>query len=482
MPLPDVLLPDALLLLPGVHILLPDVRMICLRRQKHILREKVKPDLMLRQRTADSMRLHGCLLVRPDCLRRIKHRDRRDMPPAVQQLRGPVDVPAERPECTILRIVSMRIEMRRAVRIRKCLRRKRMRHKMIDAAHQKMIRQIFFQLHTLFPAICAENFAHGISVLARLDGRRGRGQTPQPEMIELSVPRLKYPVEIRIILPLRIHLPADVVDSCPVLSPEPAEIMAERGACHLMLIVILDEMPDILHAVRAAPVPDLQRKVFLHQSGDHIHIGDAHPGSLIAARTLPEQIQLRGKILPESAAQSFLNFPAPRKIDIRIAHIVHQIIHQPVSELRLIREKSRDRLSEAVLIMLPVRFVDRVDQDAHGLCLCHIDVMRMISEIPGEIEDDQLSVTVRRELQCAAALCRLRRRRRPTVAILCLFIRCSGRLLRQRQPFQLRSLRNRRRLSVLSGKIDGEDPVVVKMPRILLLQILLHCVQRRMRN
>lgn len=93
--------------------------------------------------------------------------------PAADQGGHPVHVPHQRTEVAVLGIVAMGIEVGRTVRVREGSGVKGVGNEMVDAPHQKVVRQILFQPHPLRPAVVAEDLAHGPTLLAGLDGRGG---------------------------------------------------------------------------------------------------------------------------------------------------------------------------------------------------------------------------------------------------------------------------------------------------------------------
>ena len=83
--------------------------------------------------------LHKVRLACPLGVRMVEKRHRGRCAPAAQQARRTVHVAHKLPKVCKLGVLAMRIEMRRAVPVGEGGHAKGMRHKPIDAAHQKMI-------------------------------------------------------------------------------------------------------------------------------------------------------------------------------------------------------------------------------------------------------------------------------------------------------------------------------------------------------
>ena len=83
---------------------------------------------------------------------------------AREHTRHPFCVLHQRAEVAVLGVVAVGIEVRRAVLVRVGLCGEGVGHKVIDAAHHKVVEQVFFQPHALLPAVVAEDLAHGAAV------------------------------------------------------------------------------------------------------------------------------------------------------------------------------------------------------------------------------------------------------------------------------------------------------------------------------
>ena len=104
---------------------------------KCLCRHDVKVDL--RAHKLGGGMLHKVRLACPLGVRMVEKRHRGRCAPAAQQARRTVHVAHKLPKVCKLGVLAMRIEMRRAVPVGEGGHAKGMRHKPIDAAHQKMI-------------------------------------------------------------------------------------------------------------------------------------------------------------------------------------------------------------------------------------------------------------------------------------------------------------------------------------------------------
>ena len=172
--------------------------------------------------------------------------------------------------------MSVRIEMRRAVRIRELLRRKGVRNKVIQPAHHQMIREILLHTDALFPAVVAEDLAHRTTLLQGVDGRHGSCELSERVMPEFTVSHGMQEVSLPFMLALRQDLSADIVDPCHVLPCESAEVVTKAGDGPKMLVAVLDQVTDVHHAVRSAPVTQLERKALLYKPSYRIHVVTAN--------------------------------------------------------------------------------------------------------------------------------------------------------------------------------------------------------------
>ena len=193
-------------------------------------------------------------------------------------------------------------------------------------------------------------------------------------MVEGAITRAAHIVHPRFILALGQHLAADVVNARHILALQAAEIMPQAGACAAVLAVILDDMADVAHTVVVAPGGDLFAEIAPYQTGQTVHVRGVDAGSFIAA-VLREQPRQRGG--PAGATgfgQGGFQRGAPGQV-LAAAQRVAFLVQKAVAQLRLIGEKAGDRLAEIGGIMLPMGFVDRVDQQPHAGGVGHVDVV-----------------------------------------------------------------------------------------------------------
>ena len=284
----------------------------------------------------------------------------------------------------VLRVVAVGVKVGRAVGVREGRRVKGVGHKAVDAPHQKVVGQVFFQLHALGPAVVAKDLAHRVAGLARLDGRGAGRQVAQLEMVKSAVPRLGQVAGFGGVLTLGQHLAADVVDAGHILTVQPAEVMPQAGAGAGVGVAVLDHMADVPHAVRAAPAADLARKVLPHQPGHSVHVGVADAGSLAGVGgVIPQKVE---QVCPACAQAGFqLRRQGAGKGQILVgAKQAFLAVEVPVAQLRLVGEKSHDGAAEIGGIVLPVRLVHRVDQQAAAVRVQHIDVIPVWPAVAGK--------------------------------------------------------------------------------------------------
>ena len=198
-----------------------------LRICKYICRNKIKINLCIIQIACHTSHLE-IFHSRPFCLCMIENCHIHMMEASTDEMADTIDIFHQCAKRLIKRIPAVCIEMRRAVEIREFFRIEGMWHKMIDSAHHQMIRLIFHQPGSLTPAVRTERLTHGISLLLRIDIREGSTQFCQLMMIELSVCIHSCQITMADIGTANRHLTADIVHTGPILSPECAEVMAQR--------------------------------------------------------------------------------------------------------------------------------------------------------------------------------------------------------------------------------------------------------------
>ena len=256
-------------------------------------------------------------------------------------------------------------------------------------------------------------------------------------MPELAVADRIHEVAGADVLALGQNLSADVVDAGPVLSGQTAEIVAEARTGAGVLVIVLDQMADVLHAVRAAPVTDLEGEAVLHLQGDSVHVIAAHHGLQIFVKILlPDQRQEAAIVRAPFCLKTRADRVGPRLV-VELTDLLLKLIQMAVADLRLVREEARDRLAEFCAVMGKMRLIDGFDQLMAGCFVHHVDVIPVRAAVPGQMHDGDLP-----------ALRILRRRRKRNHAVFC----------RVRQVDQLRAV------PAFPDRCDADQPVVVESP------------------
>ena len=361
---------------------------------KHIGGDVVKVDLIVLQDAAGLLHQHG--LAAPFRFAVVQDRHRAYGMAARDHTRHPVGVLHQLPEVAVLGIVALGIEVRRAVPVRILLCGEGMGHKVIDPAHHEVVQQVLLQPHALLPAVVAKDLAHRPAVHVRVQRAHGGAQLAESVVIELAVLLVTEHVLFLPILHAGLHLAADVVDAGHALPLETPEVVPQAGARAGVLVVVLHHVADVLHPMRAAPLADLMRKVLLHQAGDAVHKGvaDLRRQKRIAV-IRPQQRQQGGIACAQLLFQRGGQLPAPGQILLGAEKIVH-LIHGVVAQLRLVREKARDHAAELIAEVLIVGLIHRVDLDAAGLLVHHVDVAAVGADVAGEVAELHLPLALRR--------------------------------------------------------------------------------------
>ena len=192
--------------------------------------------------------------------------------PIAEQMAAAVHIIHNILKIRVLRVFAGIIKIRRAVRIIR-LRRKRMRHKIVDSAHQHMVGQVLHHLRTLTPAVRAENLTHGPALFGRVKMcQRGR------QLCQIIIGKIIKHMLIADIARIaalgkpRHNLVQNNVDAGHIHRANRAEIMARPITGSGMTVVILNNMPDEHHAVLAAPLPHRPAVVLFKRTGNNIHI------------------------------------------------------------------------------------------------------------------------------------------------------------------------------------------------------------------
>ena len=362
-----------------------DPGMICRPVCKNIRGDEVVPHLVLREHAANGLRALG-FPAGPVGLGVVEDRGADKRVSALDQVADAFHIPDETAEMTVLGVMPVRIEMRRAVFVGERRGGEGMGHKVVDAAHHEVVGEVFFQRHALAPSVIAEDLAHRVPVLFAFNGGCGRGERAEGKMIECAVPViLPFASDIQVFA-LGQDLSADIVNPGHILSLQTAEIMPEAGAAARMLPMVLNEMPDIAHAVRAAPGADLFREILLHQARDDIHIAPPCLGSEVRVSLLiPEKRQAGGPRRSPGFPQRGLHFIAPWQVFHFMKALVG-LVDVSVAELRLIGKEAENGAAEFIPVMPVVRLVHGVDERAAGGKTEHVHVIPVRTAVAGEID------------------------------------------------------------------------------------------------
>ena len=337
-------------------------------------------DLLVVQGTQSVLKGHG-LGVAPLAFPVVEHRRLHPVGPAGSHRGHPVHGLQQLAKVPVLGIAALGVEVGRAVRVGEGVPGKGVGHKVVDAPHQKVVRQVLLQPDALLPSVVAENLAHGVACLARLKCRGAGRQGAQAVVVELPVAGAALGVQGGAVLPLGQHLAADVVDARHVLALEPPEEVPQAGAGAAVLAVVLDDVADVRHPPLMAPVRHLLAEVLPHQLCHQIHVGRVEPGRFLAA-VLGEQ---PGQLLPPAWAPAFLQggfqLPAPGQI-LAAAQGVALGVGGAVAQVGLVGEEPGQGLAKLLGIALPVGLVHSLQQQADACLVQHVDVIPVEARIP----------------------------------------------------------------------------------------------------
>ena len=250
-----------------------DFRPVKVPLPEHVGGDIVEVDLVVLQNPSGLLHQHG--LAAPLRLAVVQNGHRADGVAAGEHPRHPVSILHQRAEVPVLGVVAVGVEVGRAVLVREGLGGEGVGHKTVHAPYHEMIQQVFFQMHALFPAVVAENFAHGAALHVGVQRAQGRAQLAKGVVVELAVVMVAEHVFLLPVLHARLHLAADVVDAGHGLPFQAPEVVAQAGAGAGVLVVVLHHVADVLHAVIPAPPADLVGEVLLHQPGHAVHKGVA---------------------------------------------------------------------------------------------------------------------------------------------------------------------------------------------------------------
>ena len=341
--------------------------------------DHVRVQLMLRQRPQGLLEQHGCPAA-PFRLRVVQNRRVRHGRAVPQQVRTPLHEPHQLPEGVKLRVVAPGVEVGRAVPVG-IGHGEGVGREHIDPPHQHVAGQPPHQGHALGPAVVAENLAQGAALLFRVDVRGGAGQLRQAEVEEFPVrvpgdPLVNPPREPR------YNLVMHHVHTGHVLAPHLPEVVAHAAAHAGVGVVVLNDVADVLHAVRFAPLPHLPGEALVHQLGHAVHVAGAGAGGLVP-RLVPQPRQAQQELRPPGFPQLFFQLTAPGQAHVPLAQGLVEGIALHVAQLRLVGEEPRDHPAEIRRVALIVLLVHLVQQHPHGVRVDQVHVVLPPAEVPG---------------------------------------------------------------------------------------------------
>ena len=313
---------------------------------------------------------------------------------SLKEMRDDVSVSHQERERFILRVHTAAAEMGRTIGIRE-RRRERVRHEAVDPTHEHMVEEIAHAGRALRPAVRAEDLAHRASLHLRVDMRE-RGAEFGKHAVEeggiAPVPGGGRGVDIL------SHAGHDLVehhvDAAHVLTVEGTEIVRRAASEPGVRFVVLDDVADILYAVRPAPVAELAGEAVAVQARYGVHVGVADLSGLFA-HIAPERGDIRHGIVPRHLRHAAHHLAlAPRIRHAGQPHarfvilVLTGVLAEPrVADARLVREEPADRLAEFVLVMRVMRLVYGVDEEPDGFRVHHVDVFLRHCPAPGLVEE-----------------------------------------------------------------------------------------------
>ena len=295
---------------------------------------------------------------------------------SVQHVAHPVGVFHQLREVRELRIISARVEVRRAVRIRIFRHGKGVGNQMIYPSHKKVVQQMLHIANAESPAVGAEEFAHCASLFLRVQVSPGSAHFAQRIVEEFAVPFChQFSLLDR---SAKIVLAADHINTGHILPFHCAEPVRRAKSQAAVDAVVLDDMSDILHSVLPAPLSDRAGEVLRVQLGNAVHVVVADLRLQFLLRALhKEERKERAIFCPVSVSQHLLELIAPGKRHFLLAQLRVKALLTDISKLRLIGEKSGDRFTEFIGIFGVVRLVDAFNLRVSGHLIDHVDIGRI---------------------------------------------------------------------------------------------------------
>ena len=348
--------------------------------RKNVGGEDHEVELVAQQFLADNGTAHG--FAAPVGLSLKQQADLRYVLPVREEIAEAVDVLHQFAEPGELGVVAAGIEVRRAVIVRVLRHRESVGYKVVYALADPVIGQPLHVAHTQPPAVGTEVFAHQASVLFRVNRCGGSAELAQIVMVEGRLDVREARVAGGNVIAGH-QLITDVIDAGHMLAFNRTEVVSDAGAEAHVAAVVLDNVADILHAVRLAPVAELGGKVFAVQGADGVHICNAQPAVGIVVMVGKQQREIPVKVLSVALQQHLLELPAPGQRHPQTDEAV-LIVALAVVEAGLIGEEAGDHRTEEVGIALVVLLVHFINQQADGVGLNVIDVLGLEVEGRGD--------------------------------------------------------------------------------------------------
>ena len=142
------------------------------------------------------------------------------------------------------------------------------------------------------PSKCAKDLGHATPLLFGVEVCCRGAQLGQHVVIELEVPNAA-PVAVKAAVHTGHQLVDHDVDARHVLTAYGAEVVPGAHAQARVAVLILDNVADVLHAVRAAPVAELVAEALLIEGARDVHIDVAY---VRAGRLAVPQVRELGQV------------------------------------------------------------------------------------------------------------------------------------------------------------------------------------------
>ena len=310
----------------------------------------------------------------------VEERGGGDVASAGEEMGGLVGVAHEGGEAVVLRVVALRAEVGRAVRVG-VVRREGVRDEVVYTAHEEEVEKPAHERRAFSPAVGAEDFAHGAAAHVRALVGDGGGEFGEDIVEEVRViGAAEADGGVHVAGKAGHDLMEDDVDAAHVLPLQGAEVVAGAVSHAAVGVHVLDDVADVRHAVGAAPVAHGAAEAVVVERGEGVHVGEAREGGVRAL--VPQFAEVGGGILAEFLRHACAEGVVIGKGKPFLSDAVHihagideMLAGEHVAELRFVGEEAGDCLAEVPGVMLPVRFVDRLDLKGAGVGREKVDVV-----------------------------------------------------------------------------------------------------------